>query len=115
MDDYEDFVRALLPRLLRYATMLTGERELRFRDGRPLTTRRYDQLWKRLGQRLPWVAAQGTSVHWLRPTPPPWVEPPPRPGLPPRLPRPPRQPRTSHYIYIKASLEEVATALAAAR
>lgn len=28
MADYEDFVRARLPRLLRYATMLTGEREL---------------------------------------------------------------------------------------
>jgi RNA polymerase sigma-70 factor (sigma-E family) len=27
MTDYENFVRALLPRLLRYATMLTGERE----------------------------------------------------------------------------------------
>jgi RNA polymerase sigma-70 factor (sigma-E family) len=27
MTDYESFVRALLPRLLRYATMLTGERE----------------------------------------------------------------------------------------
>ena len=27
MADYEDFVRAHLPRLLRYATMLTGERE----------------------------------------------------------------------------------------
>ena len=27
MADYENFVRALLPRLLRYATMLTGERE----------------------------------------------------------------------------------------
>jgi RNA polymerase sigma-70 factor (sigma-E family) len=27
MADYEDFVRGLLPRLLRYATMLTGERE----------------------------------------------------------------------------------------
>jgi RNA polymerase sigma-70 factor (sigma-E family) len=27
MADYEDFVRARLPRLLRYATMLTGERE----------------------------------------------------------------------------------------
>ncbi|MCE6998299.1 SigE family RNA polymerase sigma factor [Saccharothrix sp. S26] len=28
MADYENFVRARLPRLLRYATMLTGEREL---------------------------------------------------------------------------------------
>ncbi|TCO62186.1 SigE family RNA polymerase sigma factor [Actinocrispum wychmicini] len=27
MADYENFVRGLLPRLLRYATMLTGERE----------------------------------------------------------------------------------------
>jgi RNA polymerase sigma-70 factor (sigma-E family) len=27
MGDYEEFVRAQLPRLLRYATMLTGERE----------------------------------------------------------------------------------------
>ncbi|OLF16789.1 SigE family RNA polymerase sigma factor [Actinophytocola xanthii] len=27
MGDYEDFVRGQLPRLLRYATMLTGERE----------------------------------------------------------------------------------------
>jgi RNA polymerase sigma-70 factor (sigma-E family) len=27
MTDYETFVRALLPRMLRYATMLTGERE----------------------------------------------------------------------------------------
>lgn len=27
MGDYEDFVRTQLPRLLRYATMLTGERE----------------------------------------------------------------------------------------
>lgn len=27
MDDYENFARAQLPRLLRYATMLTGERE----------------------------------------------------------------------------------------
>lgn len=28
MADYENFIRAQLPRLLRYATMLTGEREL---------------------------------------------------------------------------------------
>lgn len=41
---------------------------LRFRNGRALTSRRYDHLWKRLGQRLPWVAAQGISTHWLRHT-----------------------------------------------
>lgn len=35
---------------------------LRYRDGRPLISRRYDHLWKRLGDRLPWVAAQGIST-----------------------------------------------------
>jgi integrase len=47
---------------------------LRYRDGRPLTSRRYDQLWKRIGDRLPWVAAQGISTHWLRHTTLTWVE-----------------------------------------
>jgi hypothetical protein len=41
---------------------------LRYRDGRPLTSRRYDHLWKRIGDRLPWVAAQGISTHRLRHT-----------------------------------------------
>lgn len=41
---------------------------LRYRSGHPLTTRRDDHLWTRLGQRLPWVAAQGISTHWLRHT-----------------------------------------------
>jgi integrase len=86
---------------------------LRFRTGQPLTSRRYDHLWKRLGERLPWVAAQGISTHWLRHTTLTWVE--------------------RHYgyavarayaghtdstgpattTYVKASLQEVATALAA--
>ena len=47
---------------------------LRYRDGRPLTSRRYDHLWLRLGQQLPWVAAQGISTHWLRHTTLTWVE-----------------------------------------
>jgi integrase len=42
---------------------------LRYRDGRPLTSRRYDHLWWRLGIAIPWVAAQGVSTHWLRHTP----------------------------------------------
>ena len=45
-----------------------------YRDGRALTSRRYDHLWHRLGQRLPWVAAQGISTHWLRHTTLTWVE-----------------------------------------
>jgi len=39
---------------------------LRYADGRPITHRRYDHLWDRIGRHLPWVAevaglALGTS------------------------------------------------------
>lgn len=47
---------------------------LRHRDGRPLTGRRYDQLWARIGRYLPWVAAQCISTHWLRHTTLTWIE-----------------------------------------
>lgn len=47
---------------------------LRYRNGDPLTSRRYDQLWRRIGQQLPWVAAQNISTHWLRHTTLTWVE-----------------------------------------
>jgi hypothetical protein len=47
---------------------------LRYCDGRPPTTRRYDHLWKRIGDRLPRVAAQGIFTHWLRHTTLTWVE-----------------------------------------
>ena len=52
----------------------TTRQLLRYQDGTPLTTRRYDNLWKRVGTRLPWVAAQGISTHWLRHTTLTWVE-----------------------------------------
>jgi integrase len=54
-----------------------GERDgrlLRYRDGRPLTYRRYDHLWHRIGQRLRWVHTQQISTHWLRHTTLTWVE-----------------------------------------
>lgn len=47
---------------------------LRYRDGRTITYRRYDGLWVRLGEQLPWVAAQGISTHWIRHTILTWVE-----------------------------------------
>jgi len=47
---------------------------LRYRNGRPLTYRRYDHLWRRIGRYLPWVAAQQVSTHWLRHTTLTWVE-----------------------------------------
>jgi integrase len=47
---------------------------LRYRNGKPMTNRRYDYLWTRIGQHLPWVAAQQISTHWLRHTTLTWVE-----------------------------------------
>ncbi len=35
---------------------------------------RYDHLWTRLGKHLPWVATQQISTHWLRHTTLTWVE-----------------------------------------
>ncbi len=43
-------------------------------DGTPLTYRRYDHLWQRIGEHLPWVAVQQISTHWLRHTTLTWVE-----------------------------------------
>lgn len=43
--------------------VLPSERLLRYRDGRALTSRRYDHLWARVGRLLPWAAAQGVSTH----------------------------------------------------
>ncbi|WP_282776469.1 MULTISPECIES: site-specific integrase [unclassified Nocardia] len=51
-----------------------GTNLLRYRDGRPLTYRRYDNLWNRVRDQLPWAAAQGVSTHWLRHTTLTWVE-----------------------------------------
>ena len=39
---------------------------LRYAGGRPITHRRYDHLWVRIGRHLPWVATQGISTHWIR-------------------------------------------------
>jgi integrase/recombinase XerC len=47
---------------------------LRYADGQPITSRRYDHLWTRIGRHLPWVAAQGISSHWIRHTILTWVE-----------------------------------------
>jgi site-specific recombinase XerD len=47
---------------------------LRYADGRPVTRRRYDHLWTRLGRHLPWVRIQQVSMHWIRHTTLTWVE-----------------------------------------
>jgi site-specific recombinase XerD len=51
-----------------------GGQLLRYRDGRQITDRRYDQLWVRLGRELPWVRTQDVSTHWIRHTTLTWVE-----------------------------------------
>jgi integrase len=49
-------------------------RLLRYADGRQITYRRYDGLWDRIGRHLPWVRTQQVSTHWLRHTTLTWVE-----------------------------------------
>ena len=51
-----------------------GGQLLRYRNGRPITSRRYDGLWARIGRALPWVRTQGISMHWIRHTTLTWVE-----------------------------------------
>lgn len=52
----------------------SGQRLLRYTSGQPITSRRYDYLWQRLGRQLPWVATQQVSMHWIRHTTLTWVE-----------------------------------------
>ena len=47
---------------------------LRYADGRPVTSRRYDHLWTRIGRYLPWARTQQISMHWIRHTTLTWVE-----------------------------------------
>ncbi|WP_252367013.1 tyrosine-type recombinase/integrase [Nocardia salmonicida] len=47
---------------------------LRYHDGRTITSRRYDYIWGRVADMLPWVATQGVTMHWLRHTTLTWVE-----------------------------------------
>ncbi|MEV0704262.1 site-specific integrase [Saccharopolyspora sp. NPDC050389] len=47
---------------------------LRYASGRPITARRYDYLWNRVGRHLPWSATQQISIHWIRHTTLKWVE-----------------------------------------
>ncbi len=47
---------------------------LRYADGQPVTRRRYDHLWTRIGNCLPWVRTQQVSIHWIRHTTLTWVE-----------------------------------------
>jgi hypothetical protein len=52
----------------------TNQRLLRYANGKPISARRYDHLWQRLGRHLPWVATQQITTHWFRYTTLTWVE-----------------------------------------
>jgi integrase/recombinase XerC len=45
-----------------------------YANGRSISSRRYDYLWRRLGLHLPWVATQQVSMHGIRHTTLTWVE-----------------------------------------
>jgi hypothetical protein len=51
-----------------------GGQLLRYASGQPITSRRYDHLWTRIGAHLPWARTQQVSTHWLRHTTLTWVE-----------------------------------------
>jgi integrase len=85
---------------------------LRYRDGRALTSR-YDHLWKRIGQHLPWVATQGISTHWLRHTTLTWVERHFGYGIARAYAGHTDTTGPATATYIRADLQAVATALAA--
>jgi site-specific recombinase XerD len=46
----------------------------RYAAGQPITSRRYDHLWTRIGRALPGVRTQQISMHWIRHTTLTWVE-----------------------------------------
>jgi integrase len=94
-------------------SVLPTDQLFRYRTGRPITSRRYDHLWRRLSDHLPWVAAQGVSTHWLRHTTLTWVERHFGYGVARAYAGHTDSTGPATTTYIKAALHEVATALAA--
>ena len=47
---------------------------LRYPSGRPITYRRYDHLWTRIGEHLAWVETLQVSMYWIRHATLTWVE-----------------------------------------
>ncbi|MEV0769617.1 tyrosine-type recombinase/integrase [Nocardia salmonicida] len=79
--DGADRWQPVSPTLMRHLIAHSDDRDsprtgqlLRYGTGKPITGRRFDHIWNRVGQTLPWVASQGISTHWLRHTTLTWVE-----------------------------------------
>ncbi|MBF6456069.1 MULTISPECIES: site-specific integrase [Nocardia] len=78
-DRWQPVSPTLMNALLRHCDRGAGdlgktERLLRYKNGQPITGRRYDYLWNRIGKHLPWAATQQVTAHWLRHTTLTWVE-----------------------------------------
>ncbi|WP_063007166.1 tyrosine-type recombinase/integrase [Nocardia kruczakiae] len=75
-DRWQPISPTLANALLAHASRSTDPRGqlLRYRNGKPITGRRYDHLWTRIGRHLPWVRTQQITAHWLRHTTLTWVE-----------------------------------------
>ncbi|MGY1868224.1 MULTISPECIES: tyrosine-type recombinase/integrase [Nocardia] len=76
-DRWQPVSPTLMQHLLAHATVRRSPQSgqlLRYRNGRPITARRFDYIWNRIGETLPWVATQGITMHWLRHTTLTWVE-----------------------------------------
>lgn len=92
-----------------------GGQLLRYANGKAVGRRRYDYLFARLGKILPWVTTQQVSAHWLRHTTLTWVERVYGYGVALAYAGHAETPNDAGTTarYVKASLEEVATALTA--
>jgi len=86
---------------------------LRYRTGEPITKRRYDHLWHRVGRHLTFVRDQNISTHWLRHTTLTWVERRFGYGIAHAFAGHFDSSDNATVTYIKASVHDVATALAA--
>lgn len=89
---------------------------LRYHNGTPLTRKRYETLWGRIGKHVDTVHTQMISTHWLRHTTLTWVERNFRFAVARAFAghaEPTSNKHGATYTYVKASLAEVATALQA--
>jgi integrase len=67
-------MRHLLAHGERRGGLGNGQRLLRYANSRPITKKRYEVLWRRLGEHLPWVETLQVSMYWIRHTILTWVE-----------------------------------------
>jgi integrase len=86
---------------------------LRTRRQRPISRSHYDALWKRIRTALPWAATQQISTHWLRHTTLTWVERHYGYGVARDFAGHTDRQGASTTTYIRATVAETATALAA--